>query len=107
MKDTVKVFYKELLFLIFALVVYTYLNEYMTLKDAESKINEYIGKEGKTAATLNLKMAGLKKAGRSILWLKQILDVGGHGRDTKQQKWNADTMIYLDPYFLIYIIHRI
>lgn len=101
MKDTVKVFYKELLFLIFALVVYTYVNEYMTLKDAEAKMNEYIGTEGKTTTTLNLKMTGLKKAGRSMLWLKQILDVGGHKSTVETQKSNSEVMSYLDPYFVV------
>lgn len=101
MKDTVKVFYKELLFLIFALVVYTYVNEYMTLKDAEAKMNEYIGTEGKTTTTLNLKMTGLKKAGRSMLWLKQILDVGGHKSTVEIQKSNSEAMSYLDPYFVV------
>jgi tetratricopeptide (TPR) repeat protein len=100
-KEKMKRFYKEVLFFVFALVAFGYLNEYMLLKDNEIKLNEYIGVEGKTAATTNLKLFGLKKAGRSMLWIKQILDVGGHRKDTEQQKLNSEMMSYLDPYFKV------
>ncbi len=101
MKEKMKRFYKEVFFFVFALVAFGYLNEYMGLKDNEVKLNNYIGTEGKTPATLNLKFTGLKKAGRSMLWLKQILDVGGHERDTEQQKLNSEMISYLDPYFKV------
>jgi len=101
MKEKIKTIYKEVFFLIFAVISFVYLNEYMAQKDAEIKLNEYDGIEGKTTATLNYKMAGLKKAGRSLMWLKQILDVGGHERDTEQQKLNSEMISYLDPYFKV------
>lgn len=100
MKTFITENYKKLFFLLIAVFLYANSNVYMTLKDDEVKIMEYNGKEGNTVATMNLKMVGLKKLGRSMLWMKQILDVGGHAKDVEQQKLNSEMMSYLDPYFV-------
>lgn len=71
---------------------------------------EYSGNQGKTQFTSNMKIIGGKRFGTSILWLKQVLDIGGQMGDhddveevtdkAELIKQNADAITYLDPYFL-------
>ncbi len=65
----------------------------------------YRGEEGKNQNTLVSRIFGMKKFSSSLLWVRQVVDIGGLLGDMDKEKAadrileNSEQISYLDPYF--------
>ncbi len=79
------------------------LNPYLKRDEEVLLKSGYRGTQGMNQNTLLLRTMGMKKAGTALIWIDQVLTVGGGGTPeavVEKIKDNSDKMAYLDPYFL-------
>jgi len=82
------------------IIILIYVSSYMGNVEGELYRMQYQGEEGKSPITINNKLMGFKKFGSSILWIKQVLDVGSFDYKAERIKENSEKISYLDPYFI-------
>ncbi|OQY08601.1 MAG: hypothetical protein B6I28_04655 [Fusobacteriia bacterium 4572_132] len=73
---------------------------YMRSIEKKIYVMQYIGEEGKGQFTVNSRLIGMKKFGSSLLWIKQVLEVGSFDYSAERIKENSEKISYLDPYFI-------
>lgn len=98
--------------LITAIIIVIASSDYIKSLDGELYSQEYKGNEGKNQFTTNMKLIGGKRFGADLMWVKQVLDIGGQmgSHDDVESlpvekvplliKENSEAISYLDPYFL-------